>query len=253
MDQRCVDDNFAERCAGLCGVWCKRDRAYFLAHEAFCLSQPVFAGTAVDSDPVCATENESTASSLRLCLQEARSNARSLEQKLSTLEDAPDIVAGLREFIEGVPDCAPDAPSLLRMFDCLKAEGGLISTEFTQLDEKGYTTLTDFEQLCEIPRQEMSTDVKLAKGLKGRAEQLQNEFNHTNACKENYETWANDLSDKDARRSGGGLLQQWIEKTRADLKPAEETARNLDHQLSAINTQMTSILKSIQYGLVLCP
>lgn len=251
-DQRCVDDDFATRCSALCAPWC-RERAYFLAHQDFCLSEPVFVGTAEDSDPVCAMDTDASAGSLQLCLENTRRSGRSVTEKLKELEDAPEIVAGLKKFLEGVPDCAPDAPTLIRLFDCLKEEGGLISNEFGSLSERGYAKLVEFEKLCDIPRERMSADVKLARNLKGRAERLDREFESVNECKDDYENWANALSEDNAESAGGGLLQQWIEKTREDLKPAAETARNLDNQLNAINTQMSSILESIQYGLVLCP
>jgi len=252
MDPRCVDDTFAQQCAKLCGGWCKRDRGYFLAHEDFCMSEAVFAGTAENSDPICDTDSTDMASSLQLCLQNARSSAASPEQKLQALDD-PEIVNELKKFIESVPPCAPDAPSLLTLFGCLTQEGDFISADFTTVTGRGYTKLTDFKQLCVIPREQMSADVKLTKSLKGRTVQLRREFNDVNACRDAYVAWADDNAGKNPEDALGGILQQWIDSVREELKPAEETARNLDNQLSQIDAQLSSILKSMQYGLVLCP
>ena len=252
-DPRCGDTAFASKCAKQCGALCKTDREFFLDHSDFCFSEPVFSGSAVDTDPSCGDLGSVKPSPLQLCLREAERSARSFEDKLHALESRPDLVATVRESLKGVPTCAPDAPSLLRMFTCLEREGGTITSDFDHLHTRGYTELTSKSKLCEIPREAMSEDFNLAEDLSSRAKQLQMDFSRVNECRNAFEQWGNDVSEQNTTTHFGGLLQDWIDGTRSELEPTEKMAQNLDNQLAAISKQISSITTSISFGLVLCP
>lgn len=186
-------------------------------------------------------------SSLQRCLKETSLNARTIEEKLSALNDLPELVAELRERLRNVPTCSPDAPTLMREFGCLEQEAGTIATALNLLKEMGYATPLSYVQLCEIKRERMKEDLKLAIGLKGRTEQLQREFARVNGCKVDFVAWGN------GQAQNSRIWQTWLNRFNVDLQPAEKATRELDSQLSGIRTQLKFILQWFEYRQLVCP
>lgn len=252
-DERCRDMGFAQRCPRLCSTLCSSDRDYYLAHIDFCLSNEANAKGGTDADAACQMPGKNEPNPLGQCLDEAQRNARSLEEKLGDVKNDSDLIQRLRERLKGVPDCAPDAPTLLKMFDCLENEGKLVATGMQALSERGYSTLTEPDELCAIKREVISKDYDLARGLSAQAQRLQDAFKRIDACRDDYVEWAGSPGEDRARPGySGALLGRWIEKIAEDLRPAEEMAKNLDNQLNKVETEMISITENIELGMVIC-
>lgn len=194
-------------------------------------------------------------SPLHQCLDEAQRSGQTLEHKLKKLDELgqPDLVETLRPLLEGVPGCAPDAPSLIEMFRCLETEGADVATKVGEIGDRGYAAITDPKALCTIKRENLGNDYKLAKSLRDRTEALKGEFDRIRECKGKFEGWAQGLVEQQHQRDlRGGLLGNWINQIGADLDPAEKMALDLNNHLEQVKEQTASITNNIGIGLVIC-
>jgi hypothetical protein len=248
----CQESDFAKTCAKRCAPLCN-DALYFVDHEDFCLSEPVFSGKPGDADVGCADGSaKASVGELDQCLVEAKRNARSIEEKLEALRSQPQLMEELRERLKGVPTCAPDSPTLMRMFKCLEDEGERVDVQFSKLEARGYPKLKDVAELCKISRDEMTADFSSAQDLHERAIHLQEVFGRINACKTEYEEWGTAASAASEKRASGALFQTWIDKVKKDLEPTAVMARTLDDTIAKITEQTTSIIDSVGQGIVIC-
>ena len=251
-DDRCRDSEFAARCAGTCAPWCQ-DAVFFVEHQDFCLSESVHGGSPQDASADCSGPPPDP-TVLDQCLTEAKRNARTIEEKIQTLGSEPALMEALKERLKGVPNCAPDSPTLIRMFKCLEDEGGRIESTYSELEARGYTKLTDLTKLCAISRDEMKADFTAARSLGAEAKRLQEIFQRINACKTEFEQWGERATDaSDTRWSGGGLIQVWINQIREDLEPTAQMAAKLDVTIAETTKQTASIIDSVGQAIVICP